>query len=65
MGAVRDHQAKSARYKLTILLVIVELSELTKNSVEVREIAVTIKDIFKLVKMFRSYKILMINFKHL
>lgn len=41
-GAVGDSQTKTARHELTVLLVVVELSELPGNSVEVREIAVTI-----------------------
>lgn len=41
-GAVGDSQAESARHELTVLLVVVELSELTGNSVQVREIAVAI-----------------------
>lgn len=60
--AVWDSQAESARHKLTVLLVVVELSELTSNSVEVREVAVTIIDIFKLVKMLHCYKIAMLGF---
>jgi hypothetical protein len=40
-GSIGNSEAKSARHKLTVLLVVIELSELTSNSVEVREIAVT------------------------
>lgn len=40
--AIGDSQAESARHELTVLLVVVELSELTGYSVEVREVAVAI-----------------------
>ena len=40
--SIGDSEAETARHELTILLVVIELSELTKNSREVREFAVTI-----------------------
>ena len=40
-SSIGDSEAETARHELTILLVVIELSELTSNSVEVREIAVT------------------------
>jgi hypothetical protein len=44
-SSIGDSEAESARQELSVLLVIIELSELTSNSVEVREIAVTINKI--------------------
>jgi hypothetical protein len=41
-SSIRDSEAETARHELTVLLVVIELSELTKNSREVREFAVTI-----------------------
>ena len=40
--SIGDSETESARHELTILLVVIELSELTSNSGEVREFAVTI-----------------------
>ena len=40
--SIGDSEAETARHELTILLVVIELSELSGNSVEVREIAETI-----------------------
>lgn len=41
--SIGDSETESARHELTILLVVIELSELTSNSSEVREFAVTIE----------------------
>ena len=41
-SSIGDSETESARHELTVLLIVIELSELTGNSVEVREIAVTI-----------------------
>jgi len=44
IGAIGDSQTESARCELSILLVVVELSELTGNSVKMREVAEGIEE---------------------
>jgi hypothetical protein len=55
-AAVRESKTESAGTKLTVLLVIVELSELSNDSVEVREVAVSIK--FKSIEVIGLSSIL-------
>ena len=55
-AAVREGKTESAGTKLTVLLVIVELSELSNDSVEVREVAVSIK--FKSIEVIGLSSIL-------
>jgi hypothetical protein len=42
LRSIGDCQTECARHELTVLLIVIELSELSGNSVEVREIAETI-----------------------
>ena len=50
LEAVRHSQPKKSRSELSILLVVVESSQLSHYSVEVREIAITIKVVVKSVR---------------